>query len=108
MDLDYTKFNNEKFCILVWKIKEGEEKQAGLYGGLATWNPVTESVDVFEHESDKLRMSIKEENLKNIRIVGEKVKSTMLGADYGISFTLQDLPNGLNKEELIKTGIIWN
>jgi len=108
MTIDVTKFNNTPFSLLIWYVKEGQKDQATVYPGRATYNPATQEVDVFESNSEKLRISLKGEQLGRIKEVTPDMKKTLQNADYGISLTMEDLPEVISVEDLLKTGISWN
>ncbi len=108
MVIDYTKFNNTPFSLLIWYVKEGQKDQATVYPGRATYNPETQEVDVFETNSEKLRMSLKGDQLERIKEVTPDMKKMLQNADYGISLTMEDLPDVVSVDDLLQTGISWN
>ena len=106
MSIDLTKLNNTSFAVLVWYIKDGEEDEAKVYGGLATWNAATSTVDVRRNESEKPVLHLSGEQLERIQIVTDEVKEILLNCDYGISLTMSELPED-NPEGYTETGMKW-
>ena len=106
MAVDLNRIQNSPFAIVVWYIQEGKDDEAKVYNCLATWNSMTESVDVYRPESDKPALVLNGEQLDRINVVTEDMKSLLLNADYGISLTMSNIPNN-DTEVLDWTGLKW-
>lgn len=94
MTIDFELLNNTPFTLVVWHNEDGEEK-AKVYKRVAKWLPPLKSVSVHEYGSDTPIMVLTEEALPRIQQApNERIKEILLGADYFINLSIDDLPEG--------------
>jgi len=98
--------NNAPFAILVWYKQEGKEDKAKVYSGMATWNAAETAMEIYRDDPEKPSLVLTGEQLERIQIVTPKTKDILLGANYYISLTMQDLPDD-NTEGFNKVGLKW-
>lgn len=107
MSIDINLFKNTPFALLIWYIKDGQEDEASVFPGLATWNNQTKTLDILSKESDELVMSISENLFERIQIVSDDMKEIFDNCTYAIPLYMTDMPNDAIPDELTSTSIDW-
>ena len=98
MKIVVTELINTPFAVLVWHISEGEEDEAKVYGGIATWNHLSESLEVRRNEFEQPILTLRGAQLDRIQKVTDEVKELLLNCEYGIPLSISDLPDDFLKD----------
>lgn len=107
MSIDISLFKNTPFALLIWYISEGQEDDASILSGLATWNNKAKTLDISRKETGEPVMSITEDLFERIQIVTDDMKEIFDNCAYAIPLYMTDMPNDANPDELTSTSIDW-
>jgi len=101
--LDPADVHGKRIAMIVWGEKPDGSDDVAVFTGVARW------------DGAHLRMvrqpgpdfPVRDDWLDRLKPVDAELKATLLGAELAFSVSIGNLPEGIDVEELLSTGLEW-
>ncbi len=92
--------HGKKLALIGWAKDEKGEDDVSVFSGIAKWNGTQLTLD---RGDDNLEFNVPDDWLGRLKIVEDELKETLMNADYAISFSVGNLPEGKASEYILTT-----
>jgi hypothetical protein len=100
--MNLKELEGKSLSLIVWNIQKDDD--VNVYLGRFQ---MANGEIYFVNKEKGWRVSLDEEQLNRLKPVSDDLKETLLGADYALSMSMDDLPE-MGTEEFKATGMNWH